>query len=129
MATKLHGKDGSVKVGGSAVAFVDAWDATIDVAQDDTTSMDSGGWQELMAGIKKVTGSIKVRHASGDTVGQTVLKANAIAGSAVVLTLLDSGTANPLSGTAFLNMAVSAPHDKPEEATYNFSSNGPWTYT
>lgn len=129
MATPTHGKDGSVKVGGSAVALVDQWDANIEPAYDDVTSQDSGGWQMLTPGLKKVTGSIKVRLANDDTNGQTVLRNSAVGGSAVVLTLNTSGTANPLSGTAYLSESLSSPHGAPNEATYNFSSHGPWTYT
>lgn len=129
MATAIHGDTGLAYVGGSAIALVHKWDATFDFAEDDITAMDSGGWQRLMVGLKKVTGSIAVGYATDDTAGQTVLQNNAVAGSAVVLALYPGGTAHSFGGTAFLKFALSASFDSPEEATYDFASNGPWSYT
>ncbi len=129
MGTPLHGKDGYVYVGGSAVALVDRWTMNVDVAQDDVTSMDSGGWQQLLAGVKRVSGAVTVRYATDDTNGQTVLRNSAIGGSMVVLKLNPNGTANYFSGTALLNLGFESPHDNVNVATYDFNSHGPWTYT
>ena len=129
MATALHGKDGIVKAGTVTVALVDSWDMTIDPALDDITAMDSSGWQQLMVGIKKTSGSIKVRYAADDTTGQTVLNADVIGGTALSLSLYPSGTANYFSGSAFLTEAITAAHNAPGERTFSFSSHGAWTYT
>lgn len=125
-----HGKDGSVKVGGTAVASVNTWDATIEPNYDDITSMDSSGWQNLMLGIRKVSGSINVRYDPADTNGQIVLKNNALGGTAVALILYTSGTsAGYMSGSAFLTEAVTVDHNAPNARTFSFQSHGAWTYT
>ncbi len=129
MGTPLHGKDGQVKVGGSVCALVDSWSADAGAEFTDVTSMDSGGWQREIAGVKKVTGSIKVRYAEDDTNGITVLMNNAIGGTAVGLSLFASGTAKSLAGTAFLNVSVDAPHDDVAGLTFDFESTGAWTYS
>ncbi len=129
MATAVHGKDGVVKVGGTVVAFVDGWDGNIDPSYDDITSEDSAGWQDLLPGIKKASGSIKVRYAMDDTNGQSVLQSAVMNQTAVALSLYPSGTAHYFGGTAYLKLAVSSPHGAPVEGTFSFESKGAWTYT
>lgn len=130
MSTALHGKDGSVKVGGSAVALVDSWDLTLDVADLDVTSV-GDTWQALQAGggIRKVSGSIKVKHAVDDSGGQDVLMSNAIGGTAVALSLYESGTTSYWSGTAMVHPSISVPAGDKQSATYSFTSTGAWTHT
>lgn len=130
MGTALHGKDGSVKVGGSAVALVDSWDLTLDVADLDVTSV-GDTWQSLQAGggLRKVTGSIKCKNATDDTVGQDVLLSNAIGGTAVALTLYESGTTSFWSGTAMVHPAFSVPASDKQTATFSFTSTGAWAHT
>lgn len=130
MATALHGKDGSVKVGGSAVALVDSWDLTLDVADLDVTSI-GDTWQSLQAGggLKKASGSIKVKHSMDDTTGQDTLLSNAIAGSAVALSLYESGTSSYWSGTAMVHPVINVVTSDKQSATYSFTSTGAWTHT
>lgn len=129
MATSLHGKDGYVYWNGTAVALVTNWKATIAPTYDDITAMDSSGWQQLALGIKKASGSFTVRYATDDTNGQTITRANAVGGTAMVLRLYPNGTSNYFSGSAFLTLDLNASFDAPVEATYNFESHGAWTYT
>ncbi len=128
MATALHGKDGYAYWNGTAVALVTSWDMTLGPAYDDITAMDSGGWRQRIAGIKEATGSVKVHYATDDTI-QVSMRNNVIGGSALVLRLYPNGTTNYFSGSAFLTLDLTAPHDGVDEATYNFESHGAWTYT
>lgn len=133
MATSLWGADGSVKYGGAAgtaVALVDSWDMSLDIADLETTSL-GDTWQVMqsLGGLRKCSGSIKVKHALDDTGGQDPLMANSIAGSAVVLALYESGTASYWQGTAFLHPAISMPAGDKASATYSFVSSGAWTHT
>lgn len=129
MATALHGDGGFVYYNGSAIALVHKWSMNFDYNLDDITAMDSGGWAQTMVGIKKVTGNVVVGYATDDTAGQTIMRNNAIGGSALVLKLNPNGTASYFSGTAFLKLSMDVAFDSPIEATYDFSSHGPWTYT
>ncbi len=130
--TVLWGKDGSVKYGGTAgtaVAFVDSWDLTVDIADLDVTSL-GDTWQTLQTGggLHKCSGSIKVKYADGDTGGQDQLLANAIGGTPTLITLYESSTTSYWSGTAALHPSISMPQDK-SSATFSFTSSGAWTHT
>lgn len=129
MATPLHGKDGYVYWNGTAVALVNNWNATFEYAYDDVTAMDSGGAHQRIKGLFDANGAVNVRYATDDTNGQTVMRANAMGGTAMVMRLYPNGTSNYFSGTAFLTMDLNVAHDAPDEATYNFVSHGLWTYT
>lgn len=132
MATALHGKDGAAYVGGTIVALVNNWSLSGGPTWDDITAMDSNSAGQIIAGIRRWTGSIAVRYATDDTNGQNILRANAFGGTIVSLKLYPSntggGTANFFSGSAGLTMDLNAAHDAVDEATYNFESHGPWTY-
>ncbi len=129
MATALHGDSGFAYVGGSAIALVHKWSMVFDPNLDEITAMDSGGWQQLMVGLKKATGSITVGHATDDTVGQTVLRGSALGGSVVSLRLYPSGTTAYFGGSAFLKLSMDVDFASPVEAKYDFSSHGVWAYT
>lgn len=129
MATQLHGDAGYAYVNGSAVALVHKWSMNLDYNLDDATAMDSAGWQKLIVGIKKATGNVTVGYATNDTAGQSVLQSSAVGGSMVALRLYPNGTANYFSGSAFLKLSMDVAFSDPIEATYDFSSDGAWTYT
>lgn len=129
MATALHGKNGVVFWNGTAVALVTNWNLNIGPTKEDITAMDSGGWGQTMAGIFKATGSIVIENNSDDTI-MANMRASVLAGTLKILRLYENGTAgNYYSGSALLDMALNAPVAAKEEATYNFESHGPWSYT
>ncbi len=130
MATSLWGADGSVKSGTATVALVDSWDLSLDIADLDVTSL-GDTWQTLQAagGLRKCTGSIKVKHAVDDTAGQDTLMSNAIGGTAVVLSLYESGTSSFWSGSAMLHPSITMPASDKASATYSFTSTGTWSHT
>lgn len=129
MATALHGKDGVVFWNGTAVALVTNWELSIGPSKDDITAMDSNGWGQVTAGIKRATGSVTVRNNSDDTI-HTSMRANTLGGTPMVLRLYQAGTAgNYYNGTALLDLSLTVPFDAVEEAVYNFDSHGVWSYT
>ncbi len=129
MGTPLHGKDGVVTVGGSTVALVNEWKADIGAEPTDVTSLDSGGWQRRIPGIKACTGNIDVRYCTDDASGVTVLMNSAVGGSVVTLALKAGGTAKSLSGSAYLSASLDNPHDDVAAVSFDFESDGPWTYS
>ncbi len=128
MSTALHGDSGYAYVSGTAIGLVHKWSMNWDHALDDITAMDSAGWQHLMIGIKKVTGSITLGYATDDAQG-SALQNNAVGGTVVTLALYPSGTAKSFGGSAFIKLSMDVSFDVPVEAVYDFSSHGPWAYS
>lgn len=129
MATALHGKDGLVYWNGTAVALVTNWEMNIGPSKDDITAMDSNGWRQVKAGIKSATGSVTIRNNDDDAI-HTSMRSNMLGGTAMTLRLYENGTAGHYySGSALLDLALTAPFDGIEEAVYNYDSHGPWSYT
>lgn len=129
MGTPLDGVDGYVYVSGSVVALVKAWSADFGPELQDFAVMDGTRYKRRTAGARDVTGKIDVVFCKDDSNGQTILQNNALGGSAVLLALYPSGTANSFSGTAFLRLSVNADATKQIDASYSFSANGPWSYS
>lgn len=67
MGTPISGKDGTVKVGGSAKALITGWDMTIETVTDRFGSNESSGYKTTLAGQKSATANVNGQFNSAAT--------------------------------------------------------------
>lgn len=119
----IHGKDGNVKIGGSAGASITAW--TIDFlgpALFDASPLQDT-WQTLQDGQRSASGSIVCNFDTSDSNVQEALRADAVGGTTATLQLYVNGT-NYFSVPAYITMTSSVQVNNVVTRTYNFRSTG-----
>lgn len=59
MSTRESGKDGTVKIGATAVALVTGWDVDFETNVYESANNETAGYKAATAGVKRVSGRIK----------------------------------------------------------------------
>jgi hypothetical protein len=123
----LTGKDGSVKIGGTAVASVTSWKLNIGAEVHDCSILGTD-WVVRQTGAKDATGTVSVYMDGTDTgAQQAALRTAAIGGTAVALELFTDATYH-YAGSAFVTLSASVQQGSVSTMDFNFSANGTWTY-
>jgi hypothetical protein len=105
MAKKVHGKNGLIYVGGSAIAYGNAWDLTVDTSTAEVPHW-GATWQERLVGISDWSGSITAWHDQDSMVLFTV----ATSGASALIQIYPDRTdlTTYWSGFAFMGFGSSA---------------------
>ena len=120
---QVHGKSGTVKIGTTAIAFIQSFtvDQTVDMA--DGTSMGED-WEVSLAGLKKWSGSLTCKFDSAIDDGQKLLKI----GEKVSLILSPDGNTHDLTGDAFITKrGLSVNRGDIVELSFDFKGDGELT--
>lgn len=102
--TSFKGKQGSILMGGTAIANITSFNLTIDCEMLDSTILGSSDWKDFIAGAKGWTGTVEANFATTGKVNTADNVVTAIGGSyAFVFDFMAGGTTGPkLSGTALV---------------------------
>ncbi len=119
----LTGKDGSVYLGANKVAEIENWSLDLEADDVETTSFDSDGWKEYLAGLKGWSGSFEGNYKSDDTNGQKAILAAWLAGTALsaVFKVTDSIT---FSGDILVNPSIEVPVEDKVTFSCEFQGTG-----
>lgn len=120
----MHGKDGNVKIGGSAGASITSWriDFLGPTLHDASPLQDN--WQTLQGGGQRTcSGSIVCNFDTADANVQEALRADAVGATTATLQLYVNGT-NYFSIPAYITMTASVERGSIVTRTYNFRSSG-----
>jgi len=119
----MHGKDGNVKIGGSAGASITAWRIdNLGPALFDASPLQDT-WQTLQAGLRSASGSITCNFDTSDASVQEALRADAVGGTTATLQLYVNGS-NYFSIPAYITMTSEVSKNNIVTRTYNFRSSG-----
>lgn len=126
----IAGYGGKVKQGTNTVGEVSNWELDISVADLDTTTFDSGGWEESIAGLKSWTVKLEVKWDMSNT-AQKALQDALLGGTTVSLDLYPNGTGtSKYSGTVLLtSLKVTTPVDDLVTGSFEGKGTGALTYT
>lgn len=125
---KFAGRGGSVKVGTTTVAEIKSWSLELSVDTIDVTSFSSGGWKEIIAGIKEWSGSAEGNWDMTDTQGQKALQDALLGGTTVTINLYIDSTKR-YSGTAYIkSVSVEAAADDVVSVSFDFEGTGQLQY-
>jgi hypothetical protein len=125
MSTAYSGVESNVQVGATDVD-AQGWSADVEVSTFDSTTTADGGWEDMSAATKKLSGSFDIFYNSSKkpfgTLGLTV-------GSTVTLTLYVNKTAgDALSGSALITkMSLKSKIKDGFTVTCSFTNKGVWT--
>lgn len=132
---RITGKNGTVKVGSTTIAFITDWsiDAKIPIA--DATAMGDAFAQKLSL-IREWSGQIKGHYGNAAeqiTLLNSFLNATTSGGATSgVVTLhlfLDAAATEEFTGDAYVDFSVSADKSKPNEFSAKFTGTGTLTHT
>jgi len=110
---EIHGKDGAVMSGGSAVASIDSWTLTVDIETADKTAYGDTD-RKFLAGLRSASGSISGTYNSTNTVQLAVQNQFSSTGTVaattvVLLTNNTTGAKAGWKGTAyFSNVSINS---------------------
>ncbi len=122
----LAGKGGAVKLGTKKIAEISNW--SLDLGADDieTTSFDSQGWKEYLAGLKEWSGSIEGNFKPDDTNGQKAILAAWLAGEKLEFTFeVSSGVT--FKGKALVKPSIEVPVDDKASFSCDITGTGALT--
>ncbi|MBW2672581.1 MAG: hypothetical protein JRD89_04080 [Deltaproteobacteria bacterium] len=124
----IAGMGGSVYLDTNKVAEIKSW--SLDLGADDieTTSFDSAGWKEYLAGLKEWSGSFEGNFEPTDTTGQVALINAWVNGTSVTLDLKIDAT-KKFSGSAFVKPSIEMPVDDKGGFSCDFQGTGQLTVT
>lgn len=119
---KLNGHSGTVKLGGSTTIQVSKWNATVDLPELDVTDSSSNGWQNVIVGTKKASGSF-----STFIDAQTL--STFINGTVGAIELKIGSSSQKLSGNGLITAAaIDNTVGSPVACVCNFVSDGEWQF-
>lgn len=126
MAT-YQGFNGSVKVGGNAVAEISEF--TLDISRDTVETQSFGdSWKEMTTTLASWSGTFRGRWDMTDTNGQAALQSALTGGTSVSVSLLTASN-KTYSGTAFITgISVGAAVDGVVEGDFSFAGSGSLSY-
>lgn len=122
----IVGKEGSVVIGSNVVANIDNWSLDLSYDEIETTSFDSGGKKEFLAGLTEWSGSFEGGFTPGDTNGQKALLAAWANGTSVSLVLKASDTVS-FAGSAFIKPSIEVPVGDKASFSCDFRGTGELT--
>jgi len=120
----LHGKGGTVTIGGSTVGVAYNWEITVEQDAVDVSHFGTD-WRENIIGLRGWTGTVDCRFDVGDA-GLTALQ-NAILGTspATVSLSLATGDGATYSGSAIINSeTLTVNVEDAIEASFDFTGTG-----
>lgn len=125
----ISGKGGGVFLGANKVAEVTNWTLDIEADMLDSTSFDSNGWRQFIAGLKQWSGSFEAKwKVSGDTTGQKALQ-DALLGGTVLSIKLDVNGTNNYSGSALVStQSIETPVDDIVNSNFDYQGTGALAY-
>lgn len=126
MKMAIAGKGGSVNLGANKVAEIKTWSLDLGGDDIDTTSFDSNGWKEYLAGLKEWSGSFEGNYKPDDTNGQKAILAAWLAGTALAFTFKVNATVS-FTGSAFVKPSLEVPVDDKASFSCDFTGTGALT--
>lgn len=126
MAT-LAGNTGSFKLSTNVVAELDTWSLDVQTGLEETQSF-GDTWKERTATIREWSGTASGRFDISDTNGHVALNTAALAGTTIAGRFYINGT-NYYSGTAFVQMSISAPENGLVTVNYTITGTGALSYS
>lgn len=117
----IAGKGGKVYIGANKVAEIANFSLDLGADDIDTTSFDSGGWKEFLAGLKEWSGSIEGNFKPDDTNGQKAILNAWLNGTALEFDFKVSDTVT-FSGSAFVKPSIEVPVD--DKASFSCDIQG-----
>ncbi|MCL5045570.1 MAG: phage tail protein [Actinobacteria bacterium] len=126
----IAGKGGAVYIGANKVAEIGNWSLDLEGETLETTSFDSAGWKEFIAGLKGWSGSAEGNwKVDADATGQKALQDALLNGTTVSLELRVNATPNKYSGSALVTkVGVEAGVDDKVSVSFDFQGTGALTY-
>lgn len=110
---EIHGKDGAVMSGGSAVASIDSWTLSVDLEVADISSYGNND-RRFLAGLRNATGSVSGTYNSTNATQLAIQNQFSSTGTVasttvVLLTNNTTGSKRGFKGTAyFTNVSVNS---------------------
>jgi predicted secreted protein len=123
----LAGNAGSLKLGANTVLEIKNWKVDPKSDLKDSTSF-GDTWKEQVLALKSWTASAEGSYDITDTNGQLALHTAALAGTSVTPKFYVDST-HYYSGTAFVNISISAPVDDIVKVSYSFEGSGALSYS
>jgi predicted secreted protein len=121
-----------LRTGGTPTAVGDLLDVTLTVNHEprDVTTKDSGGWRELLEGLRSYSFSCSGLWAFDSTNAGDEMEANVRARTEVAWEMGTGVTGDPkFSGSAFVTSWEAGSPDKESNATYSITLEGNGAYT
>lgn len=129
----VAGKNGGLYLGANKVAEVNDVSLSINGKTIDTTSFDSGEWEEYINSTKSWSMSVNANYKASDTNGQKALMDNIMLSSqspiAASLRLTASATPNVGGNVVTESFSISVPVSDKITISFNLKGSGTLTYT
>lgn len=119
----ITGTGGSANIGANKIAEIANWSLDMEADDVDTTTFDSNGWKEFLAGLKEWSGSMEGNFKANDTNGQKAILAAWLAGTPLTLNLKVSSTIT-FSGSAYVKPSIEVPVDDKASFSCDFQGTG-----
>ena len=122
----VTGKGGSANIGADKIAEINNW--SLDLGADDieTTSFDSEGWKEYLAGLKEWSGSLEGNLKTDDANGQQAILQAWLNGTPLDFNFKVTPTIT-FSGSALVKPSIEVPVDDKATFSCDIQGTGPLT--
>ena len=119
--TKLHGKNGLLKVGGVTVAIKNEWTLNLNRDYVDATVFGDTN-KTYLVGLKDISGTYRGLL---DNSGDTMLTSTSL--DAQLIQLYSDAVTLVASGSGFIDASITASNTDAVRISGNFRASGPWT--
>src|SRR5688500_4654595 len=129
MAIPLKGFEGTISASGTAVAWVNSWEANLEVEEQEVGPfINDGGVTYTYTTSKKITGTVEATIPNGKDPGQTAMVNAALNGNTIPITLVTTnGYTITIPSGVVTTFSMSQDAAETVTVSFDFSSNGAFT--
>ena len=125
----LAGKGGSIYIGANKVAEQGQWSLDLGAETLETTSFDSNGWKEYLAGLKEWSGSSEGNWNMSDTNGQLAIQNAWLNGTTLAMEFKVSSTQKFAGNVLVTSIGVETPVGDKVSVSFEYQGTGALTPT